>query len=418
MSLYFGKMMSHDACYYGTEPLPSVPKPSTSTPARAALLALSVCALTFAASTPFASASLWTRAIPAWQPTSGVAAPPGRAARATPPSLRRGAESHPDLTFTTAAFESVPAEVARVGADRVDLLGHDAVAGAEAPWGALLGLLLVPVFAMWINTKWVAYRKHLQRLPYGPDDQWTIDVPMPSPAVPGPQGWAGTLRRDAPWKAPVHPVVVVCGPSGVGKGTVLKQLLARHPRGYAFSVSHTTRGPRAGERNGREYHFVSQDTFAELARADAFAERTEFCGNRYGTSWEAIAQASRGNKCCLLDLDLQGALHLKEKIPSALLVYVAPPSWQVLEQRLRGRKSEAEAQIQARLQKAKHDVALFQEQYRGVFDAVVVNQDNAEGEAAELMHGMIYSGVDRGASQERCEAIPSVIAVAAAAGER
>jgi len=188
---------------------------------------------------------------------------------------------------------------------------------------------------------------------------------------------------------PAHSVVVVCGPSGTGKGTVLNELMRRHPGQYGFTVSHTTRPPRGGELPGREYHFVSAVEFDRMATEGAFVEETTFVGHRYGTSLEAVRAATEAAGCCVLDVELQGALALKQRL-GAFLVYITPPSPEALERRLRARGTESPTQVEARLLKAKEDMALHQGRYAADFDAVLVNEDDKPHEAAEALHALIY----------------------------
>jgi len=222
---------------------------------------------------------------------------------------------------------------------------------------------------------------------------------------------------------PKHSVVVVTGPSGVGKNYVLRTLSDRYGGRYSFSVSHTTRKPRPGELDGTDYHFVSHEEFQELAQADAFVEQTHFCGNNYGTSFMAIERASQDSTCCLLDLDLQGAVNLKQRLPEAFLIYIAPPSMKVLEQRLRGRESETEEQIEARLERAKEDMRLFHTQHKALFDAVIVNGTDEEPSvsAVEDLHTLVYRQgmpASRNAFLPQDWSAESFIAMAAATAEK
>ena len=153
---------------------------------------------------------------------------------------------------------------------------------------------------------------------------------------------------------------VISAPSGAGKSTLLKRLLAEVPN-LAFSVSHTTRAPRPGESNGREYHFVDRPTFARMRDDQAFLEWAEVHGNLYGTSRAAIeAQQAKGLDV-FLDIDVQGARQLRDcGHPGAIFLFIAPPSWAELEKRLRGRGTDPEETVQLRLNNARREMAEVQ----------------------------------------------------------
>ncbi|HTO98733.1 MAG TPA: guanylate kinase, partial [Myxococcales bacterium] len=131
-------------------------------------------------------------------------------------------------------------------------------------------------------------------------------------------------------------VIVVSAPSGAGKTTVLARVLAEMP-GLRFSVSHTTRAPRDGERDGCDYHFVDRPTFERLRDRGELLEWAEVHGNLYGTAMAEIARAQRDRTDLLLDVDVQGAAQVRARVEAAVTVFILPPSFEVLEQRLRGR---------------------------------------------------------------------------------
>lgn len=147
--------------------------------------------------------------------------------------------------------------------------------------------------------------------------------------------------------------LVISGPSGVGKGTLFTLLRERHPDTFTLSVSHTTRAPRDGEAHGTHYYFVTHDAFAELADKDGFVEHAQFSGNRYGTSKQTIADQTAKGKVVVLDIEMEGVKQIKRSGMDARYVFVAPPSEEVLEQRLRGRGTEKEESVQKRLDQAK-----------------------------------------------------------------
>jgi guanylate kinase len=173
-------------------------------------------------------------------------------------------------------------------------------------------------------------------------------------------------------------LVVVAGPSGSGKSTLLKRLLAEFPR-FAFAVSCTTRAPRAGEQEGRDYYFLAGAEFERRVEAGEFAEWEAFFGNRYGTLKAEIERLRQAGRHVVFDLDVKGALNLKALYPEALLVFVEPPSLAVLERRLRGRGSESEEQVALRLSRSREELALAPR-----FDVRVVN-DELETSYHELL---------------------------------
>ena len=164
-------------------------------------------------------------------------------------------------------------------------------------------------------------------------------------------------------------VFVVSAPSGAGKSTVLSRLMAAI-EGLRFSVSHTTRAPRGEERDGCEYHFVSRDAFLALRDAGALLEWAEVHGHLYGTSRAEVERARRDGCDLLLDIDVQGAAQVRERLPGATTVFVMPPSYEALERRLRGRAEDDEATIRRRLLAAGREVAQFEH-----YDYLIVNDD-------------------------------------------
>ena len=159
---------------------------------------------------------------------------------------------------------------------------------------------------------------------------------------------------------------MITGPSGVGKGTLIHGLLERCP-GVQLSVSATTRAPRGGEVNGRDYHFLSPEQFEQRVAAGEFVEHAEYAGNRYGTLRSELERPAQG---IVLEIDLQGARQVREALPDATQVFIAPPSIEALEQRLRGRASDSPEQIARRLEVAPTELAAQEE-----FSRVVVNED-------------------------------------------
>jgi len=165
-------------------------------------------------------------------------------------------------------------------------------------------------------------------------------------------------------------LLIISSPSGAGKTTLTRDLLA-HFTDITFSVSHTTRKPRAGEVEGRDYYFVSRQRFDELVEARAFVEWAEVHGNFYGTSLAEIERArSEQRRGIVFDVDYQGARQIRAVRPDAIGVFVLPPSLEELGLRLRGRGTDDADTIERRFNKARSEI----EQY-GLFDYVVVNDD-------------------------------------------
>ena len=158
---------------------------------------------------------------------------------------------------------------------------------------------------------------------------------------------------------------VISGPSGAGKGTLVKALIEQVPDAW-LSVSATTRKPREGEVDGKHYHFISNDQFDDLVRQDGFLEWAQVHSNKYGTPRAQVEQAIAEGKQAILEIDVQGAFQIKEKIPQSILGFIEPPSLEILEERLRGRGTETEDVIAARmsvatmelLEKIKYDIAI------------------------------------------------------------
>ncbi|MBU0551483.1 guanylate kinase [Myxococcota bacterium] len=155
--------------------------------------------------------------------------------------------------------------------------------------------------------------------------------------------------------------------SGTGKSTVAQALLARSPN-LRLSVSHTTRAPRPGEVGGEAYHFIDEAEFCRRIEAGDFAEWAEYAGNLYGTARQTIEAADKAGLDLLFDVEVQGAEHLKKSYPEALSVFLLPPSWAVLEARLRGRGTETEESIRRRMDTARRELLIADR-----FDRFVVN---------------------------------------------
>jgi len=164
-------------------------------------------------------------------------------------------------------------------------------------------------------------------------------------------------------------LIVLTGPSGVGKGTLLRSLLKRHSELY-LSTSVTTRAPRLGEVNGKDYDFVSRPEFERMAGAGELLEWAEFAGNCYGTPRRPVEQQVRQGKWVVLEIELEGARQIRQTFPEAFRIFILPPSMPELECRIRNRGTETEEAIARRLERAKAEVNAANE-----FDMQVVNDD-------------------------------------------
>lgn len=167
--------------------------------------------------------------------------------------------------------------------------------------------------------------------------------------------------------------VVIAGPSGVGKGTLINMLLEKFPSAFGFSVSHTTRAPRPGEVDGVHYNFVSKEDFEDAVERGDFVEFAKVHTNYYGTSFQAIDKIRSAGKICILDIDVQGVQTVKKSKLDAKFVFVAPPSMADLEARLRGRNTETAEKIKLRLENAVAELAYSK--VEGAFDLILVNDE-------------------------------------------
>jgi guanylate kinase len=164
-------------------------------------------------------------------------------------------------------------------------------------------------------------------------------------------------------------LIILTGPSGVGKGTLMQALLKRHPELY-YSVSVTTRSPRPGETDGKNYYFISRSKFEQLIAQGEFLEWAEFAGNYYGTPREAVLNQVQSGKLVVLEIELEGARQIRASFPAALSIFILPPSLNELEQRIRGRAQDSEEAIARRLRRAQEEIQAVDE-----FDVKIVNDD-------------------------------------------
>ncbi|MCL2079354.1 MAG: guanylate kinase [Oscillospiraceae bacterium] len=174
-------------------------------------------------------------------------------------------------------------------------------------------------------------------------------------------------------------LVIISAPSGCGKGTIIAEILRLRPS-YIFSVSATTRTRRIDEKDGREYHFISRDKFEEMISNDEFFEWAEYVGDFYGTPKKPIYDFVNGGATVLLDIEVQGAKQVISREPNATSIFIIPPSMQELEKRLRGRGTDSEEKLAARLERAKEEL---EEKYN--YEHIVVN-DVISRTTEEILH--------------------------------
>ena len=176
-------------------------------------------------------------------------------------------------------------------------------------------------------------------------------------------------------------IIVVSGFSGAGKGTLMKELTSKYD-GYALSVSATTRSPRPGEENGREYFFVSNEEFEKLIKENGLIEHAGYVDHYYGTPRKFVEDKLSQGIDVILEIEIQGALQIKEQYPDAVLLFVMPPSAAELEKRLRGRGTETDEVIKQRLKRAKEESVGIEK-----YDYIVINDDLEE--CTKRLHNII-----------------------------
>lgn len=164
-------------------------------------------------------------------------------------------------------------------------------------------------------------------------------------------------------------LLVISGPSGTGKGTLLTRLL-EEDKSFTFSVSATTRAPREGEVDGVHYHFLTNEEFERLVAENAFVEYASVHGNRYGTLKSEVFERMEKGQNVLLDIDTQGALNVMEDMPWCVSLFILPPSYKQLRERLAGRGTETEEQINRRFQNARKEIPLMDR-----YQYIIVNDD-------------------------------------------
>ena len=165
-------------------------------------------------------------------------------------------------------------------------------------------------------------------------------------------------------------LIVISGPSGVGKGTVRKALFEMKHHNLTYSISMTTRGIRPGEKDGKDYYFVTEEEFLKKVEAGQFLEHAEFVGNHYGTPLDKVEEMLDDGKEVVLEIEVDGALQVKKKMPDCVMIFIVPPGKQALYDRLRGRGTEPEDVIEERIKKANREFPKAK-----YYDYIVVNDE-------------------------------------------
>ncbi|WP_029233367.1 guanylate kinase [Butyrivibrio sp. VCB2006] len=193
-------------------------------------------------------------------------------------------------------------------------------------------------------------------------------------------------------------IIVVSGFSGAGKGTIMKALTAKYDQ-YALSISATTRDPRPGEQNGREYFFVSNEEFEKLIAEDGLIEHAGYVNHYYGTPRKFVEDKLKAGIDVILEIEIQGALQVKKQYPEAVLLFVMPPSAAELEKRLRGRGTESDEVIRQRLSRAVEESVGIEN-----YDYIVIN--DILDDAVERVHGIITAA--HGAPERNADFIAEI----------
>jgi guanylate kinase len=199
------------------------------------------------------------------------------------------------------------------------------------------------------------------------------------------------VRRNPKSPAVRGSVIVISAPSGAGKSTLIKRLMAASPD-LCFSVSYTTRTPRATEKQGRDYFFVTRKVFERMASRGEFVEWADVYGHLYGTAHKQLQSAQEAGQDILLDIDVKGHQQVRQRLPEAVSVFILPPSFPELSRRLRDRHSDAPEEIERRLQTARGEIAHWAE-----YDYLVVNDHLKD--ATQALRGIVRAARFRRSNQ-------------------
>ena len=180
-------------------------------------------------------------------------------------------------------------------------------------------------------------------------------------------------------------LLVISGPAGSGKGTVIKMLMERDGD-FAYSVSATTRAPRPGEVDGKNYYFVTREEFEERIRSGGMIEHTSYCGNFYGTPKKEAEEMLRAGKNLILEIEVEGAMNIKRLYPDSVTVFILPPDYETLRSRLVGRGTNAADDIERRMKKALYEFTLVKN-----YDYAVVNHSGMADCTAEAIASIVES---------------------------
>ncbi len=180
-------------------------------------------------------------------------------------------------------------------------------------------------------------------------------------------------------------LLIISGPAGSGKGTVVNELVNSH-NNIALSVSATTRQPRPGEKDGVHYHFITKQEFENRISKGEILEYTTYCDNYYGTPLKEVNEALSEGKDIILEIEVDGAMQVKKKLPEAITIMLTPPDKETLEARLRARGTETDEVIAWRLARAKEEIALIPD-----YDYSVVNEDGKIKECADLIYNILLA---------------------------
>ncbi len=183
-------------------------------------------------------------------------------------------------------------------------------------------------------------------------------------------------------------LLIVSGLSGAGKGTICNRLMEKYPQ-YVLSISATSRKPRAGETNGKEYFFISKEEFEDRLKKGLFLEHAQYVGNYYGTPKDWVENQLLQERDIILEIELQGAFQVKDKIPEAITIFILPPNMEELKNRLLKRGTETEEEIEKRMKRAEEEMDFVNR-----YDYVIVNEDIEK--SVEMLHNIVSREKEKG----------------------